>query len=69
MTTWEYFVLSRYDGISNFIGRRHRWSWDELGGMKPVEALNRLGADGWELAATSPFTGGTAYYFKRPKAT
>lgn len=48
------------------------WEYKQLArdleeeGLPDEEALNRLGAEGWELAAVVTHGGAAAYIFKRP---
>ena len=68
MTKWEYYVATWGQGLLG-----EKWVTRELEKLGFIDALDRLGADGWELAATVPLlrdgeTREVEYVFKRPRS-
>lgn len=65
MQTWEYTILCWHED-------RRRWTCPSLVGVEvdpseeDWEVANRLGSDGWELAAVERDGG---VWFKRPKGS
>ncbi|MFC4292020.1 DUF4177 domain-containing protein [Sphingorhabdus arenilitoris] len=65
---WEYIVLQYVGSIWNNKGE---WSRADFEDFSTEQALNHLGAEGWELVSLGPVHGeqgkpSAAYIFKRP---
>ena len=57
-------VLAR---SSQLVPRTQQWEYMRVAGNTDTE-LNRLGAQGWELASTATYeSGSVVFFFKRPK--
>lgn len=49
--------------------RSPTWEYLVLAATDHADALNELGADGWELVLCVPYTGGFKFIFRREATT
>jgi hypothetical protein len=70
MQKWEYRVFNFHHDPPPADGAARPapyWMDDKSSSESPEERLNRMGAEGWELASISQHPFDMAYVMKRPK--
>jgi hypothetical protein len=51
-----------------YVNERQQWEYKTITTALSDDALNTLGADGWELVGVVALPAITQFYFKRPRA-